>query len=60
MQGAGRVPGIGGSLGVPDDVSASRQSFQQALDNPCEYFIDVMWPTIICNAYYVIQDDHYS
>lgn len=32
------------SLGqqVPAGVSASRASFQQALDNPCEYFIDVM------------------
>lgn len=27
---------------VPGGVSASRASFQQALDNPCEYFIDVM------------------
>ena len=35
------IPNSGG-LGVPDDMSASRQSFQQALDNPCEYFIDVM------------------
>ena len=26
--------------GVPEDLSASRQSFQQALDNPCEYFIE--------------------
>lgn len=31
---------IGGQ--VPPGVSASRASFQQALDNPCEYFIDVM------------------
>ena len=31
------------SLGhVPQDASGSRASFQQALDNPCEYFIDVM------------------
>ena len=32
------------SLGqqVPAGMSASRASFQQALDNPCEYFIDVM------------------
>ena len=24
------------------DMSGSRASFQNALDNPCEYFIDVM------------------
>lgn len=31
------------SLGhMPQDASGSRASFQQALDNPCEYFIDVM------------------
>ena len=27
---------------VPDDVSASRQSFRTAMQNPCEYFVDVM------------------
>lgn len=27
---------------VPPNISGSRASFQQALDNPCEYFIDVM------------------
>ena len=31
-----------GNLGVPANLANSRESFQQALDNPCEYFIDVM------------------
>lgn len=25
-----------------DDVSASRQSFNAAMENPCEFFVDVM------------------
>lgn len=36
------IAGASGLGGMPEDLSASRQSFQQALDNPCEYFIDVM------------------
>ena len=32
----------GGGLGIPGNLGASRESFQEALDNPCEYFIDVM------------------
>ena len=32
----------GGGLGVPGNLGNSRESFQEALDNPCEYFIDVM------------------
>ena len=35
---SGRV----GNLGVAANLAQSRESFQQALDNPCEYFIDVM------------------
>jgi len=31
-----------GNLGVAAHLANSRESFQQALDNPCEYFIDVM------------------
>lgn len=31
-----------GSLGVAGNLANSRESFQEALDNPCEYFIDVM------------------
>lgn len=31
------------SLGVPQDVSGSRQSFRMAMGNPCEFFVDVMW-----------------
>ena len=31
-----------GNLGVAANLAQSRESFQQALDNPCEYFIDVM------------------
>ena len=31
-----------GGLGVPVNLGNSRESFQEALDNPCEYFIDVM------------------
>ena len=31
------------TLGVPQDVSASRQSFRMAMGNPCEFFVDVMW-----------------
>ncbi|XP_064385358.1 segment polarity protein dishevelled homolog DVL-3-like isoform X2 [Halichondria panicea] len=31
-----------GNLGVTAHLANSRESFQQALDNPCEYFIDVM------------------
>ena len=31
-----------GGLGVPKNLANSRESFQEALDNPCEYFIDVM------------------
>ena len=31
-----------GGLGVPGKLGNSRESFQEALDNPCEYFIDVM------------------
>ncbi|XP_053379044.1 segment polarity protein dishevelled homolog DVL-3-like isoform X8 [Mercenaria mercenaria] len=34
----GQRPG----LGVPQDVSASRQSFRMAMGNPCEFFVDVM------------------
>ena len=30
------------ALGVPGNLGNSRESFQEALDNPCEYFIDVM------------------
>ena len=37
-----RSEGGRGGLGVPGNVGASRESFQEALDNPCEYFIDVM------------------
>ena len=39
---------IGGqkSLGVPQDVSASRQSFRMAMGNPCEFFVDVMWSVL--------------
>ncbi len=34
---------VGGNMQqMPRDVSGSRASFQNALDNPCEYFIDVM------------------
>jgi segment polarity protein dishevelled len=29
-------------MGGPNNASGSRASFQQAIDNPCEYFIDVM------------------
>ncbi|WAR14990.1 DVL3-like protein [Mya arenaria] len=29
-------------LGVPPDVSGSRQSFRMAMGNPCEFFVDVM------------------
>lgn len=29
-------------LGVPQDVSSSRQSFRMAMGNPCEFFVDVM------------------
>ena len=32
----------GGTLGVPPDVSGSRQSFRMAMGNPCEFFVDVM------------------
>lgn len=40
---SGRVgPANGGNLGVAAHLANSRESFQQALDNPCEYFIDVM------------------
>ena len=35
---AGPKPG----LGVPQDMSASRQSFRMAMGNPCEFFVDVM------------------
>jgi len=31
-----------GTLGVPTDVSGSRQSFRMAMGNPCEFFVDVM------------------
>ena len=31
-----------GNLGVPPDVSGSRQSFRMAMGNPCEFFVDVM------------------
>ena len=31
-----------GNLGVAENLGNSRESFQEALDNPCEYFIDVM------------------
>lgn len=31
-----------GTLGVPPDVSGSRQSFRMAMGNPCEFFVDVM------------------
>lgn len=31
-----------GGLGVAGNLGNSRESFQEALDNPCEYFIDVM------------------
>lgn len=27
---------------VPADISGSKQSFQQAMGNPCEFFVDVM------------------
>lgn len=33
---------VGNIQQMPRDMSASRASFQNALDNPCEYFIDVM------------------
>lgn len=33
---------VGNMQQLPRDVSGSRASFQNALDNPCEYFIDVM------------------
>ena len=41
---SGRFSGTGseGNLGVAANLAQSRESFQQALDNPCEYFIDVM------------------
>lgn len=35
-------PGPRPGLGVPQDVSASRQSFRMAMGNPCEFFVDVM------------------
>lgn len=27
---------------VPEELSASRQSFRMAMGNPCEFFVDVM------------------
>ena len=37
-----QILGAHGGLGVPANLGNSRESFQEALDNPCEYFIDVM------------------
>ena len=34
--------GAHAGLGLPANLRGSRESFQEALDNPCEYFIDVM------------------
>lgn len=28
---------------VPPELTASRQSFQHAMGNPCEFFVDIMW-----------------
>lgn len=36
------IVGAHGGLGVPGNLANSRESFQEALDNPCEFFIDVM------------------
>lgn len=31
---------------MPQDLSGSRQSFKMAMGNPCEFFVDVMWPVL--------------
>lgn len=28
---------------IPPELTASRQSFQHAMGNPCEFFVDIMW-----------------
>jgi len=35
-------PGQRSLSGVPSDVGGSRQSFQHAMDNPCDLFVDVL------------------
>lgn len=31
---------------VPPELTASRQSFQKAMGNPCEFFVDIMWEEV--------------
>ena len=38
----GAVGGRGPGLGVAGHLAQSRESFQQALDNPCTYFVGIM------------------
>lgn len=40
--GGGGGAGGGRGLAASAEMSGSMQSFQQAMDNPCEYFVDVM------------------
>lgn len=31
---------------VPPELTGSRQSFQKAMGNPCEFFVDIMWEEV--------------
>ncbi len=36
---------------VPPELTASRQSFQHAMGNPCEFFVDIMWQESAFNLF---------
>lgn len=37
---------------VPPELTGSRQSFQHAMGNPCEFFVDIMWQESAFNVFW--------